>query len=79
MADFGKKTKCEKLCIKRVSVTTTATVCKPTTRATSALLFWPAWPASSVCKPTTFVVTEVGFNFEKNKSLRSDHAGKIEI
>ena len=46
--------------LKRVSVTTTASVCKPTTRATQALLFWPTWRASSVCKPTTFVVTERG-------------------
>ena len=39
--------------IKWVSVTTTASVCKPTTWATLALLYWPTWPASSVCKPTT--------------------------
>ena len=38
---------------KLLSVTTTALVCKPTIRST--------WPASSVCKPTTFVQTERGF------------------
>ena len=46
--------------LKRVSVTTTASVRKLTTWATWALLFWHTWPASSVCKPTTFVVTERG-------------------
>ena len=51
----------EKGSLKRASVTTTASVCKPTTRAMWALLFWPTWPASSVCKPMTFVVTERGF------------------
>ena len=39
---------------------TTVSVCKPTTRATWALLFWLTWPALLVCKPTTFVVTERG-------------------
>ena len=48
--------------LKPVSVTTTGSVWKPTMRATWALLFWPIWPASPVCKPTTFVVTEKGFN-----------------
>ena len=48
-------------CLKRVSVTTTASVCKPTTWATWALLFWPTWPESLVCKPTTVVETERGF------------------
>ena len=48
--------------VKRVSVTTTASVCKPTTQATWALLFWPTWPASLVCKPATFFVTERGLN-----------------
>ena len=48
--------------LKRVSVTTTVSVCKPTTRATCVLLFWPTWPVSSVCKPTTFVVTERGLS-----------------
>ena len=50
--------------LKLVSVTTTASVCKPTTRATWALLFWPTLPTSSVCKPTTFAVTERGLWFE---------------
>ena len=51
-----------KLCYwnKSVSVTTTASVRKPTMQATWALLFWPTWTTSSVCKPTTFVVTERG-------------------
>ena len=40
--------------LKRVSVTTTVSVCKPTTRATWALLFWPTLPA------LTFVITERG-------------------
>ena len=52
--------------LKRVSVTTTASVCKPTTRATWALLFWPTWPTSSVCKPTSFVVTERGLRYAQD-------------
>ena len=44
--------------LKWVSVMTTASVCKPMMWAMWALLFWPTWHASLVCKPTTFVVTE---------------------
>ena len=51
--------------LKRVSVTTTVSVCKSTTRATWALLFWHTWSASSVCKPTTFVITERGLRHLK--------------
>ena len=57
------KKKVGRFYLKRVSVSIKASVCKLTTRATLALLFWLTWPASSVCKPTTFVVTE--------RSLRS--------
>ena len=55
--------------VKRVSVTTTASVCKSTTRATWALLFWHTWSASSVCKPTTFVITERGFRVSSENSF----------
>ena len=40
------------LTLKPVSVTTTASVCKRTMRATWALLFWPTWPS--------FLATERG-------------------
>ena len=53
----------ECIVLKRVSVTTTASVCKPTTQTTWALLFWSTWPASSICKPTKFFVTERGFSY----------------
>ena len=53
--------------LRPVSVTTTASVCKPLVRATWALLFWPTWPAEAVCKPTTFVVTEMGFRHSKDR------------
>ena len=54
-----------KMLLKRVSVRTTASNCKPTTQATSALLFRSTWPASSICKPTTFFVTEGGLCYRK--------------
>ena len=57
--------------LKRVSVMTTASVCKPTMRATLALLLWPSWSASSVCKPTTFVVTEMGLKLCKRSNSRN--------
>ena len=50
---------CKYVSLKRFLVTS---VCKPMTRATWVLLFWPTWPASSVCKPTTFVVAEMGLS-----------------
>ena len=36
-------------------------------RVTWELLFWPTCPTSSVCKPTTFFVTERGFSFYHTK------------
>ena len=53
--------------LRPVSVTTTASVCKPLLRATWALLFWPTWSSEAVCKPTTFVVTEMGFRHSKDR------------
>ena len=51
---------------KPVSVTTTASVCKPLLQANWALLFWPTWLAEAVCKPKTFVVTETDFKHPRS-------------